>query len=219
MSTAAAAEPLAQQFYKRQLLESNTVVFSAVLFGLILIFIVVSVFFTLRSQYTLMFESLGSGSFAFMVALAHTYPFLSSIFFKNRNTPDIIVNACYSLFDPTQNSVQWSSVAIAACGTKGNACLFKKYIVDVDNWRSAIGTICWYSESNANYGYDQVMQWATGQCNETCGAGTGGCNNYCTAGGGMFASPPQPAGPGTSATTIFFSYIMPLLSLAAMLFL
>jgi hypothetical protein len=212
--------PLSEQFYKRQLTESNTVLFTAIIFVFVLLFTVISVVLTLRAQYTLMFANsvLGSDSFALMCAVAHTYPFLSSVFFKNRNTPDIVINVFYALNPSGANStVEWSDSAIKNCGTQGNSCLFKTYVVDPDNWRSAIGTLVWYSESNANYGYDQVMQWATSQCGLTCAGTSGSCNTYCTGGGGMFKAPPPPGGPGTSFVTTFFSYVMPILGLLAMI--
>jgi len=142
------SDALADTFYRVQIRESKIGwITLLVTLGLTAITIVV-VFFTIRAHYLKFVQDSRIGSsFGYMCAFAHVYPFLSGLFFKNPNTPDMVINTYYW----NQNGEQWSSENTAGMGG----------LVDPANWRDAVGTMVWFSESNRNYGYNDVITWAT----------------------------------------------------------
>lgn len=142
---------LADKFYRTQLVESKITVALLIAAGVVLLITLAVVFFTIRGHYLDFVQSpyIGS-SFGYMVAFSHTYPFLAPLFFKNPNTPDIVINVFYAnQGDPSF----W---------TPGNGL---QSLVDPTSWRDKVGTIVWYAESNRNYGYDQVFDWAQNTAN------------------------------------------------------
>lgn len=159
MEPSSPSSSLADQFYRTQLVESK--ISWSLLIGIAVLFIITTlvVILTIRGHYLSFIQSPAIGtSFGFMCAFAHVYPFLAPMFFKNPNTPDIVINIFYAYqgFVPTNSQPNfWGPVA-----PQNNPLLA---LVDPSNWRDAVGTIVWFAESNRNLGYSDVVTWALGQ--------------------------------------------------------
>jgi hypothetical protein len=182
--------PLSDEYYRVQLTEGKiswAIIASIIILTLITVVIVVSV---IRSRYITFLSDPNIGtSFAYMCAFSHVYPFLAPLFFKNPNTPDIAINIYYFMQSFGSNPAPWGPNA--PCPNCWQA------LVVPDNWRDAVNSIVWYSESNANYGYDQVLTWAQ------------------SAAVGLIATTP----PSTTGSLVsgIFAYGLPLLNTAIML--
>lgn len=190
---------LSDQFYRIQIRESKIswgIILAVIILAIITVVVMVA---TVRSSYKSFITDPRIGtSLAYMCAFSHVYPFLAPMFFRNPNTPDTLINIYYYMasFQPGGPSPPWGPGALALSDP------FLAIVVP-DNWRDAINTIVWYSESNSTAGYSDVMTWASSSGN-----------------------PPAPPAallswPVTSKTpsllSTAFSYGLPLLNTALML--
>ena len=108
---------------------------------------ITSILLLLRNNYQLLINDLKS--FGWMCAIAHNYPFLSGLWFQNKNTPQIVINFYYGNIEGTFN---WSKSAPFS-GVDN--------LVKLPNWRNAPpNTIVWYCESNTNVGFTEAVTWA-----------------------------------------------------------
>jgi len=127
--------------------------------------------------------------FGYMCCLGHVYPFMAGMFFKNPNTPDIVINVYYYLY---QQGAAWGTGPYAVASPNQMQAL-----VVPDNWRDAVNSIVWYSESNYTLGYSDILTWAQSSAV------------------GILATPPE----STSAklTSLLATYGVPALNIAVMI--
>jgi len=156
MMSSSDKEPIAQIFYRSQVTESKIGWIVSIFIIALLVGTILAVGLSLRGHYIALVEAFGG--FGMMCAVGHTYPFLASLFFKNPNTPDIVMSVFYGITGTGadgSNTLQWANPTTANNNGWDN-------LVNVTAWRDTIGTIVWYSENNYGYGYEEVItQWAT----------------------------------------------------------
>lgn len=126
--------PLSDEYYHSQLVETKVswvVIMVIIMTTLITIVVIVA---TVRSRYSafILDPRIGT-SFAYMCAFGHVYPFLAPLFFKNPNTPDIVINTYYYL----------ASFSVAPWGTGAPTSQPMEALVVPSNWRDAVGSITW----------------------------------------------------------------------------
>lgn len=181
----------------RQTIARRVRILKAVLFvGVVLIVLLI-----IRDHYDDMIQAMGT--WGWLAAICHNYPLLSYAFFKNKNTPDAMVNYYYACinnkFQPAVPQSPW-----ACSPPTGGGCV--AYVMNPANPRgvdvhTAMCTVMGVMENNADYGYNDIFKVPDPKDGSP---------------GGFVSAPPTDS--VKEAVSFIYTYVLPLVMLGAMFF-
>jgi hypothetical protein len=187
---------------------------------LVIAFVVIAVWLSLRGQYASLINDLetlygkAGTSLAYKIALVRTYPFLRPIFFNNPSTADVVANMYYGAIANVDSSIITatgpSSVATKDQAYKpGLTCMF---FPGGSNAAGSANTVFGYMEMNPQAGWSDIWN-ACAEKKGFTGTQSSGWNNAS----GAACCPESTEQWLASDAQSIFQYVVPVLGLLIMM--
>lgn len=184
-----------------------------ILFFILLFLLLIYVFFTMKGLYGDFLTAFGHSSWAYKIAFARSYPFLTRNFFNNPATPDLVYNAWYA----NKKNVGPTGPIYSCC------------ILDYDTTTApggpagsaSIGTIFGFLEQNPNAGYNELLcsvlsPSTSSQSAPGCNSSNGGPPQLFQCAGGTKCNQFEFAS-SFSLLNVIYQYVLPVVGLGVMI--